>query len=121
MRSRCPPINSGLYAAPAERRCRRLGADQPHDPGRIYLNFGDDWRSDFTISIDRKEIPAFAAAGIDLKVLAGKKVRVRGWIEWRNGAMIAATHPEQLELLPDAPASGDAMPTSPSPTTPALN
>jgi hypothetical protein len=89
--------------------------------GRIYLNFGNDWRSDFTISIDRKDVRAFAAAGIDLKGLAGKRVRVRGWIEWRNGPMIAATHPEQLELLPDAPASGDAMPTSPSPTTPALN
>jgi len=29
-------------------------------------------------------------------------VRVRGWIEWRNGPMVAATHPEQLELLPAA-------------------
>jgi hypothetical protein len=27
---------------------------------------------------------------------------VRGWIEWRNGPMIAASHPEQLELLPNA-------------------
>jgi micrococcal nuclease len=68
--------------------------------GRIYLNFADDWRSDFTISIERKDIPAFTAAGIDPKQLAGKQVRVRGWIEWRNGPMIAATHPEQLELLP---------------------
>jgi endonuclease YncB( thermonuclease family) len=68
--------------------------------GRIYLNFADDWRSDFTISIERKDIPAFAGAGIDPKQLAGKQVRVRGWIEWRNGPMIAATHPEQLELLP---------------------
>jgi len=45
---------------------------------------------------------AFAASGIDLKGLAGKHVRVRGWIEWRNGPMVAATHPEQLELLPAA-------------------
>jgi endonuclease YncB( thermonuclease family) len=70
--------------------------------GRIYLNFADNWRSDFTISIERKDVPAFAAAGIDLKGLAGKHVRVRGWIEWRNGPMIAATHPEQLGLLPAA-------------------
>jgi micrococcal nuclease len=70
--------------------------------GRIYLNFADNWRSDFTISIERKDVSAFAAAGIDLKGLAGKHVRVRGWIEWRNGPMIAATHPEQLELLPAA-------------------
>jgi Staphylococcal nuclease homologue len=26
--------------------------------GRIYLNFGDDWRSDFTISVERKDVPA---------------------------------------------------------------
>lgn len=70
--------------------------------GRIYLNFADDWRSDFTISIERKDVQAFAASGIDLKGLAGKHVRVRGWIEWRNGPMVAATHPEQLELLPAA-------------------
>lgn len=58
--------------------------------GRIYLNFADDWRSDFTISIEQ-DVPALAAAGIDLKGLAGKHVRVRGWIEWRNGPMVAAT------------------------------
>jgi hypothetical protein len=39
----------------------------------IYLNFGD-----VTISIDRKHVPAFPAAGIDVKGLAGKRVRVRG-------------------------------------------
>jgi micrococcal nuclease len=89
--------------------------------GRIYLNFGNDWRSDFTVSVERKDVPKFTAANLDLKRLGGKRIRARGWIEWRNGPMIAATHPEQLELLPDAPASGDAMPTSPSPTTPALN
>jgi len=70
--------------------------------GRIYLNFADDWRSDFTISIERKDVQAFAASGIHLKGLAGKHVRMRGWIEWRNGPMVAATHPEQLELLPAA-------------------
>jgi hypothetical protein len=71
--------------------------------GPIYLHFADDWRSDFTVSIERKDVQAFAAAGIDLKGLAGKHVRVRGWIEWRNGLMIAATHPEQLELPAAAP------------------
>jgi hypothetical protein len=41
-------------------------------PRHIYLNFGD-----VTISIDRKHVPAFPAAGIDVKGLAGKRVRVR--------------------------------------------
>lgn len=69
--------------------------------GRIYLNFAEDWRRDFTVSIERKNADAFAAAGIDLKGLAGKTIRARGWLQWRNGPMIEATHPEQIELLPD--------------------
>jgi hypothetical protein len=85
-----------VLSARRRHRCQGGGGG-----GRIYLNFGDDWRSDFTISIDRKDVPAFPAAGIDVKALAGKRVWVRGWIEWRSGPMIAATHPEQLELLPD--------------------
>lgn len=67
----------------------------------IYLNFAEDWRSDFTISVERRHSSAFADAGIDLKTLAGKTLRVRGWLQWRNGPMIEATHPEQIELLPD--------------------
>jgi len=75
--------------------------------GRIYLNFAKDWRNDFTISIERKDAAAFTTAGIDLKGLTGKRVRVRGWVEWRNGPMIEATHPEQIEILPDARAFSD--------------
>jgi len=69
--------------------------------GRIYLNFAEDWRRDFTVSVARKDVDAFAAAGIDLKELAGKTIRVRGGLQWRNGPMIEATHPEQIELVPD--------------------
>ena len=45
--------------------------------------------------IERKDGEAFKAAGIAPKALAGKKLRVCGWIEWRNGPMIHATHVEQ--------------------------
>lgn len=69
----------------------------------IYLNFAEDWRVDFTISVNRKKADAFEAAGLDLHALAGKRVRVRGWVEWRNGPMIEATYPEQIELLATAP------------------
>ncbi|MGD9501627.1 MAG: thermonuclease family protein [Methyloceanibacter sp.] len=68
---------------------------------RLYLNFADDWRSDFTISIARKDTAAFAAAGLDPRTLLGKRLRVRGWLAWRNGPMIEATHPDQIELLPE--------------------
>jgi len=73
--------------------------------GRLYLNFAKDWRSDFTISVERKDLSAFAAAGIDLKHLAGKRLRVRGTLAWLNGPMIEASHPEQIELLPRVPRS----------------
>ena len=85
--------------------------------GRIYLNFAKDWRSDFTVSVDRKDAPAFAAAGIDLKGLSGKRLRVRGFLGWRNGPMIEASHPEQIELLPEE-SKQDKPP--PQPTGPAI-
>jgi endonuclease YncB( thermonuclease family) len=70
----------------------------------IYVNFAEDWRSDFTVAIERKALAAFEAAGLDLGTLPGKRIRVRGFIEWWNGPLIAATHPEQLEVLtPPAP------------------
>ena len=71
--------------------------------GRLYLNFTKDWRSDFTVSVDRKDASAFAAAGIDLKALIGRRLRARGFLAWRNGPMIEASHPEQIELLPEDP------------------
>lgn len=70
--------------------------------GRLYLNFAEDWRRDFTVSVERKNVRAFTHAGIDLKDFAGKRVRARGWLAWWNGPMIEATHPEQLEVLPGA-------------------
>ncbi len=65
--------------------------------GRHYLNFGPDWRTDFTVSIAPRDLPAFEAAGVDPLALAGRAIRVRGWLIWRNGPMIEADHPEQIE------------------------
>jgi micrococcal nuclease len=70
----------------------------------IYVNFAEDWHTDFTVTIARKDLASFEAAGLDLDRLAGKRVRVRGWVEWWNGPMIAATHPAQIEMLAPAPA-----------------
>jgi endonuclease YncB( thermonuclease family) len=67
--------------------------------GRAYLNFGADWRSDFTISISSKDRRRFKAAGIDTDGYAERKVRVRGWLKSYNGPMIEVTHPEQIEVL----------------------
>ena len=70
---------------------------------RIYINFDKDWRSDFTVAFDRKSLARFEAAGLDLAGLPGKRVRVRGWVEWENGPMISVSSPEQIEVLPVPP------------------
>ena len=66
---------------------------------RLYLNFGRRWQEDFTVAIDARDRRAFEKAGIDLKGLTGQRLRVRGWIERRNGPLIQATYPQQIEKL----------------------
>lgn len=66
---------------------------------RGYLNFGPDWKTDFTVSISPRDMRRFRAAKTDMGSLKGRAVRVRGWIKRYNGPMIEATHPEQIELL----------------------
>jgi len=66
---------------------------------RVYLNFGPDWRSDFTVAVAVRDLALFDAAGMTPTSLAGRLLRVRGWLREWNGPMIEATHPEQIELL----------------------
>lgn len=67
--------------------------------GRAYLNFDEDYRTDFTISISSRNLKSFASSGIIPQDYAGRRVRVRGWLRWSNGPMIEVTHPEQIEVL----------------------
>lgn len=67
--------------------------------GRGYLNFGADWRTDFTLGLDAASLRRFAEAGIDLRSLQGRRVQARGWLRSFNGPMIEVTHPEQIEVL----------------------
>lgn len=67
--------------------------------GRLYLNFGADYRTDFTVVIARETVPLFRAAGIKPEEFAERRIRVRGWIASWNGPMIEATHPEQIERI----------------------
>lgn len=66
---------------------------------RVYLNFGQDWRDDFTVTIATRALPLFAEAGLDPLALGGQRIRVRGWVETYNGPALEATHPEQIEML----------------------
>lgn len=67
--------------------------------GTIYLNFGTDWRTDFTVSLRHKAVRMFQRKGIEPLTLKGRSIRVRGWLSKRNGPMIKASHPEQIEIL----------------------
>lgn len=70
-----------------------------------YLNFGPNWRDDFSIGV-----PAALAKDNEewtktLAALAGRRVRVRGYIERRNGPFITLHHPAQMEILNNASAA----------------
>lgn len=63
---------------------------------RWYLNFGEDWKTDFTLSIERGSMRHFDPAW--LRALEGRTVRARGWLFRMNGPAMELTHPEQLEI-----------------------
>ena len=67
--------------------------------GTIYVNFGRRWSEDFTVTIAKRNERTFTAAGLEPKSLAGRRIRVRGWIEERGGPWIEATRPEQIEVI----------------------
>lgn len=69
---------------------------------RGYLNFGRDWRTDFTAMIAPDDMKAFRADGIDPESYAGKWVRVRGYIDRMNGYEIEIAVPEDIETIKPA-------------------
>jgi endonuclease YncB( thermonuclease family) len=64
-----------------------------------YLNFGRNWTRDFAVTISRRMLSAFEAAGIVLKSLENQRIRVRGWVEARGGPRIDVLRVGQIELL----------------------
>lgn len=65
----------------------------------VYLNFGQDWRSDFTVSIPSNSLKRFNKINMNPLDLNGKTIRVRGWIGSYNGPYIDTDHPEAIEII----------------------
>jgi hypothetical protein len=65
----------------------------------IYLNFGSDYRTDFTVSLSSKLRRAFTQKGIDVLSLTGQTVRVHGWAESYNGLYIDLMATDWLEFI----------------------
>lgn len=63
----------------------------------VYLNFGKDWRTDFTLRVQRKSFERFGLAEEDLE---GRRIEVRGFVLDAGGPLIDVSHPEQIETLP---------------------
>jgi Staphylococcal nuclease homologue len=63
-----------------------------------YLNFGRNWTRDFAVTISRRALPAFEAAGIVLKSFENRRIRVRGWVEARGGPRIEVLRVGQIEI-----------------------
>jgi len=64
----------------------------------IYLNFGKNWKTDFTIRIIKRNHKYFTDG---IPEMQGKRVRARGWVIDRNGPLMDISHPEQIEILKD--------------------
>lgn len=64
-----------------------------------YLNFGRDWNTDFTVTVQTRDVERFAAAGRHPEGLKGRLVRVRGWLRKWNGAVIEVTRPGEIEVI----------------------
>ncbi|MGF1545471.1 MAG: thermonuclease family protein [Parvularculaceae bacterium] len=79
---------------------------------RLYLNFGEDYRTDVTASAMARaarrwpEFEYAAEAGASREAwaaavsgFAGRRIRVRGYVAWINGPSIDLTHPDQAQWL----------------------
>lgn len=65
----------------------------------VYLDFGRNWATDFTVTVSTSDAALFESEGMVLHDLEGRRVRVRGWLAESNGPMIKVDHPEQIEVL----------------------
>jgi endonuclease YncB( thermonuclease family) len=64
-----------------------------------YLKFGRNWTRDFAVTISRRVLPVFEAAGIVPKSLENRRIRVRGFVEARGGPRIELLRVGQIEVL----------------------
>jgi len=54
----------------------------------IYLNFGKDWKTDFTVMVTPEMRKKLSKQGISALSLAKERIRVRGWLREYNGPLI---------------------------------
>ncbi|MCC2113233.1 MAG: thermonuclease family protein, partial [Hyphomicrobiales bacterium] len=70
-----------------------------HTYDTVFLNFGRNWKNDFTITISRDMLPAFRSSRVAPEDLAGRMIRVRGLLRLSGGPAIALFRPEAIEIM----------------------
>ena len=71
--------------------------------GRAYLNFGADWRTDFTVTIEPEDMANFRRLGVDPRAYTGQTIRVRGLVQLLNGPEIEIANPQSVEVVRPSP------------------
>ena len=83
--------------------------------GRIYINFGDDWREDFTVTVAPADVRLFKTgpwarladnAKAIGEIVKGARLRVRGALGRFNGPDMTIAVPEQIEFLDEGKDTG---------------
>ena len=67
--------------------------------GRIFLDFSENYKRDFTAIIAPDDRKTFRAAGVDPRTYRGKRIRLRGMVQIYNGPEIEIANPAQIETL----------------------
>ena len=83
-----------LRFAVVEGRVARIGRSEAFG----YLDFGAG-RRDFTVRIPAAALANFRRAGLEPDRLAGRRLRVRGWLFEAGGAMMEVEEALQIEVL----------------------
>ncbi|UTW55395.1 thermonuclease family protein [Kordiimonas sp. SCSIO 12610] len=65
----------------------------------IYLNFGDNWRRDFTVEIDEKTLKLFEKTNINPLTLENTIIEVRGWVDYKGGPRLELLSPAHLTIV----------------------
>ena len=107
------PLPPELAALPAPKTARHTADDAADARGRwaevrgtlreatiirngAYLNFGADWKKDFTIYLPKQTLKQFDED--DLRALEGKELRVRGWVHSYYGPRITLHEPSMMKV-----------------------
>lgn len=70
---------------------------------RLYLNFGQNWAEDFTVSVAKTGAGRFNGNVDELIAAKGRRVEIRGLVELARGPLIRLFHVSQIRFL-DEPA-----------------